>query len=318
MAKYAISPSGQSSMRQLANDIKSFSTSNLEAGRRLKQTTLSVEDGLGIYLADILEIIAQTQNSVGQSSESLETLAQKVMQKADEISELVAMGLGGKAYGVTSLGQSSQNVLWSDAEYCDVADKIQIADRNSDILEWNGEKGSSLRTPKDKSGELYQQLSSFGVLGIPYVNGNVDFSQVSKYEVEFSNAEKLYRNLGTTITFGDLMTDNAMKSRSDFNNKIRYEWQKMAKQQIVDGIVSDNQFERNLSAQTGLNTHVIKNVSNLDSELTRCGLTLHETTDCKRIQFVPTQIHDAFKHAGGTAEMLERLLSGDIHFKVGI
>lgn len=318
MAKYAISSSGQSSMRQLANDIKSFSTSNLEAGRRLKQTTLSVEDGLGIYLADILEIIAQTQNSVGQSSESLETLAQKVMQKADEISELVAMGLGGKAYGVTSLGQSSQNVLWSDAEYCDVADKIQIADRNSDILEWNGEKGSSLRTPKDKSGELYQQLSSFGVLGIPYVNGNVDFSQVSKYEVEFSNAEKLYRNLGTTITFGDLMTDNAMKSRSDFNNKIRYEWQKMAKQQIVDGIVSDNQFERNLSAQTGLNTHVIKNVSNLDSELTRCGLTLHETTDCKRIQFVPTQIHDAFKHAGGTAEMLERLLSGDIHFKVGI
>lgn len=318
MAKYAISPSGQSSMRQLANDIKSFSTSNLEAGRRLKQTTLSVEDGLGIYLADILEIIAQTQNSVGQSSESLETLAQKVMQKADEISELVAMGLVGKAYGVTSLGQSSQNVLWSDAEYCDVADKIQIADRNSDILEWNGEKGSSLRTPKDKSGELYQQLSSFGVLGIPYVNGNVDFSQVSKYEVEFSNAEKLYRNLGTTITFGDLMTDNAMKSRSDFNNKIRYEWQKMAKQQIVDGIVSDNQFERNLSAQTGLNTHVIKNVSNLDSELTRCGLTLHETTDCKRIQFVPTQIHDAFKHAGGTAEMLERLLSGDIHFKVGI
>lgn len=318
MAKYAISSSGQSSMRQLANDIKSFSTSNLEAGRRLKQTTLSVEDGLGIYLADILEIIAQTQNSVEQSSESLETLAQKVMQKADEISELVAMGLGGKAYGVTSLGQSSQNVLWSDAEYCDVADKIQIADRNSDILEWNGEKGNSLRTPKDKSGELYQQLSSFGVLGIPYVNGNVDFSQVSKYEVEFSNAEKLYRNLGTTITFGDLMTDNAMKSRSDFNNKIRYEWQKMAKQQIVDGIVSDNQFERNLSAQTGLNTHVIKNVSNLDSELTRCGLTLHETTDCKRIQFVPTQIHDAFKHAGGTAEMLERLLSGDIHFKVGI
>ena len=97
MAKYAISSSGESSMRQLANDIKSFSTSNLEAGRRLRQATLSVEDGLGIYLADILEIIAQTQNSVGQSSESLETLAQKVMQKADDISELVAMGLGGKS-----------------------------------------------------------------------------------------------------------------------------------------------------------------------------------------------------------------------------
>lgn len=318
MAKYAISSSGESSMRQLANDIKSFSTSNLEAGRRLKQATLSVEDGLGIYLADILEIIAQTQNSVGQSSESLETLAQKVMQKADDISELVAMGLGGKASGVTSLEQSSQNALWSDAEYGDVADKIQIADRNSDILEWNGEKGNSLRTPKDKSGKLYQQLSSFGVLGIPYSNGDVDFSQVSKYEVEFSDAEKLYRDLGTTITFGDLMTYDAMKSRRDLNGIIRNKWQEMAKQQIVDRIITDAQFARDFSAKTGVNTNVIKNKTNLGSELKRCGLTLHETTDCKRIQFVPTIIHKAFKHAGGTAEMLERLINGDIHFKVGV
>ena len=75
MAKYAISSSSEARMRQLANDIKSFSTSNLEAGRKLKQATLSVEDGLGIYLVDILEIIAQTQNSVGQSSESLETFS---------------------------------------------------------------------------------------------------------------------------------------------------------------------------------------------------------------------------------------------------
>lgn len=318
MAKYAISSSGESSMRQLANDIKSFSTSNLEAGRRLKQATLSVEDGLGIYLADILEIIAQTQNSVGQSSESLETLAQKVMQKADDISELVAMGLGGKASGVTSLEQSSQNALWSDAEYGDVADKIQIADRNSDILEWNGEKGNSLRTPKDKSGKLYQQLSSFGVLGIPYSNGDVDFSQVSKYEVEFSDAEKLYRDLGTTITFGDLMTDDAIKSRRDLNGIIRNKWQEMAKQQIVDRIITNAQFARDFSAKTGVNINVIKNKTNLGSELKRCGLTLHETTDCKRIQFVPTIIHKAFKHAGGTAEMLERLINGDIHFKVGV
>lgn len=47
-------------MHRLANDIKSFSASNLDEGRKLKQATISVEDGLGIYLADILEIIAQT------------------------------------------------------------------------------------------------------------------------------------------------------------------------------------------------------------------------------------------------------------------
>ena len=69
---------------------------------------------------------------------------------------------------------------------------------------------------------------------------------------------------------------------------------------------------------TGVNITVIKNKTNLGSELKRCGLTLHETTDCKRIQFVPTIIHKAFKHAVGTAEMLERLINGDIHFKVGV
>ena len=38
----------------------------------------------------------------------------------------------------------------------------------------------------------------------------------------------------------------------------------------------------------------------------------------KKIQFVPTIIHNSFKHAGGTAEMLERLINGDIHNKVNV
>lgn len=313
MAKYAISSSGEAGMRQLASDIKNFSSNNLEAGRKLKQATISVEDGLGIYMADIMEIIAQTQISVRHSSESLETLAQRVLQKADGISELVAMGLGEKTSEI-----SFQNVMWSDVEYGDMTDKIQIANRNSGILKWNGEEGNSLRTPKDKSSELYHQLKCFGVVGIPYVNGDVDFSKVEKYEVEFDDAEKLYKDLGMTITFGDLMTDDSMKSRTNLNGIIRNKWQTMAKQQIVDRIMSDDQFARDFSAKTGVNTNVIKKVSHLDSELKDHGLTLHETTDCKKIQFVPTTIHDAFKHAGGIAEMLERLINGDIHFKVGV
>ncbi len=318
MAKYAISSSGEASLRQLASDIKCFSASNLEAGRRLKEVTMFVEDGLGTYLADILEIITQTQNSVTHSSGSLETLAQMILQKADDISELVAMGLGEKTPSATIVEKMSQNVLWSDVEYADMFDKIQIANRNSSILTWVGAQGNSLRTPIDKSGELYQQLRSFGVLGIPYSNGNVDFTKVSKYELEFAEAEELYKDLGTAITFEDLMTDNVMKSRTALNGLIRNKWQKMAKQQIVDKIISDDQFARDFSAKTGVNINVIKNVTKLNSELKRCGLTLHETTDCKRIQFVPTIIHNAFKHTGGTVEMLERLMNGDIHFKVGV
>lgn len=214
--------------------------------------------------------------------------------------------------------KSSQNIMWSDIEYGAVSDKIQIADRNSSILEWSGEKGNSLRVPKDKSGELSQRLRNFGVEGIPYVGGDVDFSQVAKYEVEFIDAEKLYVDLSRAIKFSDLMTEDVMKSRTEFNGIIRTKWQSIAKQQIVDKIITDEEFAKDFSAKTGVNTNVIKKVSHLDSELRLNGLTLHETTDCKKIQFVPTQIHDAFKHAGGTAEMLERLINGDIHTKLGV
>lgn len=211
---------------------------------------------------------------------------------------------------------ASQTTNWSDVEYGNLSDKIQIADRNSGILEWSGEKGNSIRRPKDSSSELFQQLNNWGVEGIPYVNGDVDFSKVSKYEIEFADVEKLYIELGKTIKFGDLMTVNAMKSRSEFNGIIRTKWQSIAKQQIIDRIRSDEQFAKDFSVKTGVNTDSIENASNLSDELRRNGLTLHETADCKKIQFVPTQIHDAFKHAGGTAEMLERLINGDIHNKI--
>lgn len=334
MAKYAISPSGETGMRQLASDIKNFSLNNLEAGRKLKQVTISVEDGLGIYMADILEIIAKTQTSVEHSSESLEALAQKVLQKADDISELVAMGLSEKsssddsyAFGNANGGSQTetviveknpQNIVWSDEEYSDISDKIQISDWNSSILAWNGEKGNSLRTPKDKSGELFQQLKNLGVEGIPYVNGDVDFSKVAKYEIEFTDAEKLYIDLGTTIEFRHLMTDDAIKSRKQFNDLLRTKWQTMAKRQILELIKTDEEFANDFSVKTGVNINVIDSAKSLETELSRNGLTLHETTDCKKIQFVPTDIHKNFKHAGGVSEMLERLINGDIHFKVGV
>lgn len=217
-----------------------------------------------------------------------------------------------------NLEKSSQNVTWSDTEYSDVSNKMQIADRNSSILEWSGEKGNSLRIPKDKSGELAQQLKDLGVEGIPYINGDIDFSQVAKYEVGFDDAEKLYVDLGRTIKFSDLMTKDAMKSRTEFNGIIRKKWQEMAKQQIVDRISTDRHFAYDFAVKTGVNTDKIKKVSQLKAELKLNGLTLHETTDCKRIQLVPTQIHQAFKHAGGIAEMLERLINGDIHSKVDV
>ena len=109
-----------------------------------------------------------------------------------------------------------------------------------------------------------------------------------------------------------------MKSRSEFNDIIRTKWQEKAKQQIVDKIATDKNFAKDFSAQTGINPNSIKTVSDLKKELKRNGLSLHETPDCKKIQLVPTLIHDAFKHVGGTAEMLERLINGDIHGKINV
>lgn len=98
MAKYAISPSGETSMRQLASDIKSFPNDIVMAYMKLKKSIVSVEDGLGIYATEIFELVDQTQVSVDRNADDLEALAQRILKKADEISELVTMGLGGKSY----------------------------------------------------------------------------------------------------------------------------------------------------------------------------------------------------------------------------
>lgn len=209
-----------------------------------------------------------------------------------------------------------QDDMWSDKEYVEVFYKIQRSDQNSSVLEWNGEKGNSLRSPKDKSSELSKLLNCFGVEGIPYNNGDVDFSQVSKYEIEFVDVKQLYLYLGTTIKFGDLTSKCSVKSRDHFRGIIRQKWQLVAMQWLLDRIKIDNQFAKDFSEKTGVDTSSINTVSGLKCELKRKGLTLHETTDCKKIQFVSTRIHKAFRHTGGIVEMLEKLINGDIHNRV--
>ena len=194
-------------------------------------------------------------------------------------------------------------------------EKIEIADHNSNILDWEGNKGNSKRIPKDPNGSVAKMLSEYGIDGIEYKDGNVDFSPVVKYEVEFENTDDVYTKLSESIKIGSL------DSRSDFNSTIRRKWQSLAIQEIVDRINNDPEFASQLSQDTGINTSAAgkrgkMNADILHSELSRNGLTMHETPDCRKIQFVPTVIHDTFKHSGGTSEMLERLLSGDIRGRV--
>ena len=210
----------------------------------------------------------------------------------------------------------NETINSSDRELKAESDKIKIAEGNSDILEWEGEAGNSKRKPKEADSELAKELSEYGVDGIEYKKGDVDFSPVSKYDVDFENVDELYKDIGEDITINELMTEDTIKSRSDLNDLIRSKWQTMAKQQIVDRIADDPDFASDLQIKTGIDVNSVQSVNGLSNEIKRNGLTMHETLDCKQIQFVPTKIHDAFKHSGGTAEMLERILDGDTHVRI--
>ena len=167
----------------------------------------------------------------------------------------------------------------------------------------------------DNNGELAETLRGFGIDGIEYEDGNVDFSPVSLYEIEFSTQGELYKKIGEGIKIGSLMTEDGVKPREELNKLVRNEWQNIAKEEIISKITNDPEFAIDFQDKTGIDTTKLTSVDGLNTELSRTGLTLHETPDCKKIQFVPTAIHNAFTHTGGTAEMLERLINGDYHLK---
>lgn len=193
--------------------------------------------------------------------------------------------------------------------------KFTVADRNRNLLEWEGDIGNSKRKPIDNNGELAETLRGFGIDGIEYEDGNVDFSPVSLYEIEFSTQGELYKKIGEGIKIGSLMTEDGVKPREELNKLVRNEWQNIAKEEIISKITNDPEFAIDFQDKTGIDTTKLTSVDGLNTELSRTGLTLHETPDCKKIQFVPTAIHNAFTHTGGTAEMLERLINGDYHLK---
>ena len=196
-------------------------------------------------------------------------------------------------------------------------DKIAVANGNSNILSWSGDEGNSKRIPKDSSGEIAKELEKYGVDGIEYRDGDVDFSPVSQFQVDFDDTDQLYVDVANSITMGDLKKkDGSSKNRSEFNSVVREKWQKLAKQQLVERIQSEPGFAADLQKRTGIDAGSVKSVTGLENELSRVGLTLHETPDCTSIQFVPTKIHSTFKHSGGTSEMLERLIDGDTHGRI--
>lgn len=73
----------------------------------------AVGDGLGIYESEISGLVQQVKNALKTNRDDILDLAQRVIQKADEIDELVALSLGGAAAGLILSGKSGAKNTFS-------------------------------------------------------------------------------------------------------------------------------------------------------------------------------------------------------------
>lgn len=113
MARYAISAEGAASMRALAKQLYTEANAILEASSVLEANVAAVGDGLGIYESEIISIIQQCRNTLKSSRDDVLDLAERILQKADEIDELIALSLCGVAAGVVATGMLDKKNTFS-------------------------------------------------------------------------------------------------------------------------------------------------------------------------------------------------------------
>lgn len=115
MARYAISAEGAASMRALAKQLYTEANSILESSATLEAKVSAVGGGLGIYEAEILGIVQQSRNTLKVNRDDILDLAQRVLQKADEIDELVSLSWGGAATATAGLVAGTAGSLSNSA-----------------------------------------------------------------------------------------------------------------------------------------------------------------------------------------------------------
>ena len=102
MARYAINAEGAASMRALAKQLYTEANAILESSSILETKVSAVGDGLGIYESEIISVIQQGRNTLKSNRDDILNLAQRVLQKADEIDELISLSWGGAAVAATA------------------------------------------------------------------------------------------------------------------------------------------------------------------------------------------------------------------------
>lgn len=93
MATYGISKEGADALKQLANDMGSLNNDIQECGKKLTTTITGLGDGLGIYEAQILELVAGVNQTQEKGRESVEQLTNKVKKMSADVEAMVQAGL---------------------------------------------------------------------------------------------------------------------------------------------------------------------------------------------------------------------------------
>lgn len=165
---------------------------------------------------------------------------------------------------------------WVDKLYTDVSNRIQRACYT--VGEWLGEPGNSrikpaLDTPLGRA--AFEKLQEFGESSIRYVKGIPDFSRCAMESVQIEGMSSVRIPDNYRLAFNALAQKLNETRPLDNGEK----WTASAAKQWA----KDN------------------------------ALSPHECSDMRTVQFVPTVIHDYFKHYGGVAEFkaLERMSGVD-------
>lgn len=92
MTKYGVSNEGVESLDQLAGDLDSLNEEIHEAGRKLSSRVSAVEEGLGIFDRQIINIVSKVNATQEAGNETVDQLSASVKKLASEVEALVSAG----------------------------------------------------------------------------------------------------------------------------------------------------------------------------------------------------------------------------------
>lgn len=157
---------------------------------------------------------------------------------------------------------------YEDGYYTTEKERIDHTPQKDSLRgEWEGERGNSKFIPSYKF--MKDRLQQYGVDGIPYNHGDVDFSSVSEGSVEIDNMTQCRH--GKNKNFEQCDEKFAEKFNRDRKDD-RTDW---IPREVAEYIEANK-------------------------------LTRHECCDCKTMLLVDEEIHKYFSHSGGVAECKHR------------